>query len=159
MKNIYPYFSQNPLDRLDELRRDEQKIEELKNLKSSLFLLLNDNNIILNEKTNQCFFKKADLDTTQAVLLGRDKNIDYFALHVKSDIPEHLSKISIREFLEKEVLEENKLGIIAQGAAVLNWHQSHQFCSTCGKNTKMTHAGWRRDCIVCKKSISQELIL
>ncbi len=31
MKNIYPYFSQNPLDRLDELRRDEtKKIEELK---------------------------------------------------------------------------------------------------------------------------------
>ena len=48
-------------------------------------------------------------------------------------------------------MEENKLGILAQAAAVLNWHHSHQFCSACGKETTMKHAGWRRDCFTCKK--------
>ena len=151
MKNIYPYFSQNPLNRLDNIRHDEQKIEEFKNLKNSLFLLLDGSDIIINEKTKQCFFSKSNFDANQAVLLGKDKDIHYFALHVKSDVPSHLSKLSIREVTQRNFLEENILGIIAQGASVLNWHASHQFCSTCGKITTMKHAGWKRVCLTCKK--------
>lgn len=151
MKNIYPYFSQNPLDRLDALRREENTIKELKNLKNSLFLLLDGNDIILDIKSNQCFFSKLDLSTDQAVFLGRDSNINYFTLHVKDNIPKHLSKMPIREFVNKNLLEENRLGIIAQSASVLNWHDSHQFCSTCGQKTTMKHAGWKRVCLTCKK--------
>ena len=151
MKKIYPYFSQSPLDRLDNIRRDKQIVEKLKNLKSSLFLLLDGSDIIFDKNTNQCFFSNSDFDTTQAVLLGRNTNINYFALHVKDNTLKNLTKISIKEFVNKPLLKESQLGIIAQAASVLNWHESHQFCSSCGKTTTMTHAGWRRDCLSCKK--------
>jgi NAD+ diphosphatase len=151
MKKIYPYFSQNPLDRLDFVRRDEKKVEELKNSSESLYLLFDGSDIIFDEQNKNCFFSNKDLDTTQAVLLGRDKNRDYFALHVKNNKPRHLSKRSIRDLVDNNLLKEEKLGIIAQGAAVLNWHQSHQFCSACGKETTMKQAGWKRDCLTCKK--------
>ena len=151
MKNIYPYFSQNPLDRLDMLRRDSQAVMELKNSKNSLFILLNKDKIIFNETTNECFFENENFDLTKAILLGRDNETIYFALHMEKNIPEHLSLLPIREFVEKNILEESRLGILAQAASVLNWHQSHQFCSTCGNITTMKHAGWRRDCLTCKK--------
>lgn len=151
MKNLNPYFTQNPLDRLDATRRDKRKVESLKNLENSLFLLFCNGEILFNQNSKECFFRKKEFDTTEAVLLGKDNNVHYFALHVEQNIPEYLSKLPLREFAQTNLLEENKLGILAQAASVLNWHQSHQYCSTCGKKTQMAHAGWRRDCLVCKK--------
>jgi len=151
MKNIYPYFSQNPLDRLDTLRRDTKLFEELKNSLSSLYLMFDGNDIIIDEKTKNCFFSNTDLDVKQAVLLGRDKDINYFAIDISKKISKDLIKIPIRDFAGSEFLPQEQLGIIAQGSAVLNWHKAHQYCSSCGKPTVMTHAGWRRDCLTCKQ--------
>ena len=151
MKNIYPYFSQNPLDRLDLIRRDKKLFEELKNSNKSQFVLFDGSNIIVNEIKKECFFSNKDLDTNQAILLGRYKNRDYFALSVKEPIANHLSKISLRDFANSDFITKNRLGIIAQGNAVLNWHEAHQYCSYCGEPTKIKHAGWRRDCATCKR--------
>ncbi len=39
--------------------------------------------------------------------------------------------------------------LAATGKAVLQWHRSHGFCSTCGARSEMTHAGWQRSCPAC----------
>jgi len=52
-------------------------------------------------------------------------------------------------FVNNSYIEEEKLGILAQGSAILNWHEAHRYCSSCGKLTQMKHAGWRRDCPTC----------
>jgi NAD+ diphosphatase len=157
MKKLFPYFSQNPLDRLDQTRRDTLTVGQLKAAPSSLFLLFDGADIILDEQEKQCFFTKECLEAFQInqediVLLGSVKDITYFAVTIKEKLPQHLSKVSLRSFVHCDYIEENKLGIIAQGASVLNWHSLHQFCPKCGGATLVGHAGWRRDCLTCKRT-------
>lgn len=156
MKNISPYFSQNPLDRLDQVRVNDLEIEKLKESNNTLFLLFDGSYIIVDEKNKICLFQKNVIDeynieNKDIILLGELDGIIYFSATLKSDLNNNLSKVSLREFVNFDFLDENKFGILAQAASVLNWHESHQFCSSCGKETKITRGGWRRDCLSCKK--------
>ena len=156
MKNLYPYFTQNPLDRLDLARRDSNEVLRLKNLNSTLFLLLQDNHVIFNKNTNQSFFTKTELNLLnvaydKSVLLGYHDGINYFTISFDGDLIEPFDKLPLRDFVQKNLFEESKLGILAQAACVLNWHVSHTYCSSCGGQTLPYHGGWRRDCQVCHK--------
>jgi len=156
MKRIYPFFSQNPLDRLDQIRRDAKEVEKLKKLDSTLFLLFNKDHIAVHEEKNKCMFnneeiKEYHLDNAEVILLGEYEDINYFAIHVAENLAEKLSLISLREFVKLSYMSESMFGVLAQANAVLNWHDSHKFCSFCGEHTKTTQAGWRRDCPSCKR--------
>jgi len=156
MKTLYPYFSQNPLNRLDQVRTNNLEVEKLKESKRALFILFDGNYIIVDEKNKICLFKRKLIDeynisNENIILLGEFEGIVYFSATLKSDLGNNLSKVSIREVVNLNFLDEDKFGILAQGASVLNWHESHQFCSSCGNKTKIVNAGWRRDCVVCKK--------
>ena len=156
IQTLYPFFSQNPLDRLDLIRDDEKIIDNLKQSQSAVFLLLDGDNIIVNVEEERCFFSKQsvtefNLNNEEVILLGRYDEVDYFACTVKNDLPQSLSKIALREFVGLDYIPEERLGIIAQAAAVLHWHNSHKFCSSCGKSTFIKKAGWRRDCLSCKR--------
>lgn len=39
--------------------------------------------------------------------------------------------------------------MVATGKSVLDWHNSHRFCSTCGAQSRATSGGWQRDCDAC----------
>ncbi|PLY07902.1 MAG: NAD(+) diphosphatase [Arcobacter sp.] len=156
MKDIIPYFSQNPLDRLDQVRGNSSKFLELFNSENTLFLLFDGSEIIVDEKNKNCLFQKNVLDeygisTEELILLGEYEGLVYFSATLKSKLNNNLSKISLRDFVHLNFLDENKFGILAQAAAVLNWHEAHQFCSFCGKETKISRSGWKRDCISCDK--------
>lgn len=152
MHKPIPYFSQNTLDRLDNKRDDIAEFERLKKSNLAKFLLCDGSEIFL-DANKDCFFPKAILkafDKESLVLLGVDGETPYFALHVKKDIP-NTTKINLRDIANENLIPEEKLGILAQGVSVLNWHDSHMFCSCCGAKTIMAHSGWRRDCLTCKK--------
>jgi len=156
IQTLYPFFSQNPLDRLDLIRDDEKTIDNLKQSESAVFLLFDGDEIIVNVKENRCFFSKQcvtefNLNNEEIILLGRYAEVDYFACTVKNDLPQSLSKIALREFVGLDYISEERLGILAQAASVLHWHNSHKFCSSCGKSTVIKKAGWRRDCLSCKR--------
>ena len=42
--------------------------------------------------------------------------------------------------------------LCATARALMEWHRSHGFCATCGATSKMTQAGWQRECTACKTS-------
>lgn len=154
MKNLYPFFSQNPLDRLDLVRRNNVECENLKRTHDSIFLLFDGAGIIIDTYSKNCFFSSAVLDNfnvnyKEIVLLGRVNNINYFSIDIKEIRPSNLEKISIRDFVMFNYISEEQLGIIAQAAAIINWHNLHQYCAYCGGKSHMMHAGWRRDCQQC----------
>ena len=151
MKNIYPYFSQNPLDRLDTIRRDVKHFERLKESQSAKYILFNESKILFDKKTKDCFFSNKKLNTSKAILLGRENNIDFFTLQVDKPPNDNIQSMPLREFSSSSFLREEQLGIIAQASAILNWHENHTYCSFCGTKTDITHAGWRRDCPNCKR--------
>lgn len=156
MKDLYPYFAQNPLNRLDQVRGNDLEIEKLRESENSKFLLFNGNDIIVDEKNKICLFnknviKKYKISNKNIILLGEYEGKTYFSATLKLNLEDNLKKISLRNFITLDFLDENKFGILAQAASVLNWHESHQFCSSCGKETKSVRGGWRRDCLICKK--------
>lgn len=58
--------------------------------------------------------------------------------------------IGLRQCAVEALLPPGALGALATGKALLYWHAKHRFCSTCGALTKVTQAGWRRDCPACQ---------
>jgi NAD+ diphosphatase len=46
-------------------------------------------------------------------------------------------------------LADEHLPSLATSKALLMWHAQHRFCAKCGATTKLTEAGWRRDCVNC----------
>lgn len=39
--------------------------------------------------------------------------------------------------------------LAATAKALLSWHQSHQFCASCGHKSELKQAGWQRQCPSC----------
>lgn len=151
MKNLYPFFTQNPLDRLDLVRRDKDEYEKLIYSPNSLFLLLDNNEVVVDNNNyffTQDILQTLNIDKEKIVLLGQEKDKYYFTIMTKCDLYE---KIPIREFASLDLMPESHLGILAQAACVLNWHESHTHCQSCGGHTVMSHAGWRRDCTSCQR--------
>jgi NAD+ diphosphatase len=50
------------------------------------------------------------------------------------------------------LLSQAEGGLAAYLVALLNWHRTHMFCSTCGSGTKVAEAGLSRRCPRCKAS-------
>lgn len=42
--------------------------------------------------------------------------------------------------------------LVATTKALYGWHRSHRFCAKCGQESRMTQAGWQRDCPSCNAS-------
>lgn len=154
MKQIVPYFSQNPLERFDSLKMTEEEILLYRNSSKSVFIFFDGTNIMINENTKEYFFKKDiiekyNISLDETIFLGAYKDKYYFAITLKANT--FLSKIPLREFTNLDFVEEQSLGIIAQGCSLLNWHDSHKFCASCGTKTVFAKLGGRRDCLICNK--------
>ncbi|MFN5995945.1 MAG: NAD(+) diphosphatase [Paracoccaceae bacterium] len=46
-------------------------------------------------------------------------------------------------------LDPREAELVVTATAVLHWHRSHGFCSTCGARSEMTQGGWQRTCPAC----------
>ncbi len=155
MQKMDAIFSQNPLDRLDQVRGDKAQFEWLKQCCDSLFILISGTDIITDAQFN-CLLNLEQLatygvDQQGAILLGKFDGIHYFALNVDGDAKPPLNKISIRDYAMQRHLPEAMFGIIAQATSVINWHKSHPNCACCGSDTLIAHSGWRRDCPNCER--------
>ncbi len=40
-------------------------------------------------------------------------------------------------------------GLAATARAILGWHEIHRFCANCGQESRVSMAGWQRDCPAC----------
>ena len=95
---------------------------------------------------------KAD---TLTVFLGEEGGIAHFAIDV-SGIPdqEYGSRLRpgnhfIQPLAAAHVLSGNEAAILAQGRALLEWHNRHQFCGRCGGATALEKGGHQRHCVTC----------
>jgi NAD+ diphosphatase len=46
-------------------------------------------------------------------------------------------------------LDETEAALAATAKAILGWHRSHRFCSSCGASSEVHMAGWQRICPAC----------
>lgn len=66
-----------------------------------------------------------------------------------SDLPEGTTLWDLRTLGMRELLSPEVEGDLAQGAHLLNWHDSARFCGRCGAPTVSEAAGFRRRCTAC----------
>lgn len=55
----------------------------------------------------------------------------------------------LRAIAVRGLVPPEELGILAMAKSILDWHNRHRFCASCGAPTKATQAGFRRDCAGC----------
>lgn len=61
-----------------------------------------------------------------------------------------LAAIDLRSIAVQGLITADHLAPLAEAKALLGWHARHRFCPNCGAATRLTQAGWRRDCPACK---------
>lgn len=62
--------------------------------------------------------------------------------------PPHLA-VDLRSIAVQGLVPPDELGILAEAKALLFWHSRHRFCPNCGAPTRLSAAGFRRDCESC----------
>ncbi len=62
-------------------------------------------------------------------------------------LPKEMVFAELRAVMTALTAREAELATM--GKAVLHWHRSHAFCSTCGAKSTMSVAGWQRECTAC----------
>jgi NAD+ diphosphatase len=91
----------------------------------------------------------------EQVFLGRDGEEALFAVAIDPDAAKPLSRRSdllvadLRSLATGRLVARKHLPPLAQAKSLLRWHAGHRRCSNCGAPTRITHAGWRRDCADC----------
>ncbi len=105
------------------------------------------------------------------ILLGRHAGVARFAADLSSWVPEGLDEAAMSGFFDATEYVHPRLpgdhrfvelrGLMARlnaedaamastARALLNWHGSHRFCSTCGQPSAVALAGWQRVCPACR---------
>jgi NAD+ diphosphatase len=74
------------------------------------------------------------LDRRQLAIPGRDD----------------LALTDLRSIAVQGLVTPDALAVLGQAKAILSWHARHGFCANCGAPTRVSAAGWRRECDACK---------
>jgi NAD+ diphosphatase len=87
-----------------------------------------------------------------AVLLGLEGGRPLWATDAPAGTPapEGAAWAGLRGIMTQLAPAEAEAAATAR--ALLGWHARHGFCAACGAPTRMTEAGWRRDCPACAAS-------
>jgi NAD+ diphosphatase len=61
-----------------------------------------------------------------------------------------LQLVDLRSIAVQGLVAPDAVAILGQAKAILHWHARHGHCAHCGASTRVSAAGWRRECDACK---------
>jgi NAD+ diphosphatase len=155
-------FAANRLNRLSDRRDDPAFIDLLRRSEDARSLVLASEVPILKFTGDEyeALFTFAEVKALgsprEEAFLGQDGNCPLFATLIEDEAPENaqgrddIVKLDLRSIATQGLLAPGLLGALAQAKSVMHWHSRHRFCSNCGAPSRVTAAGWRRTCDVCK---------
>jgi NAD+ diphosphatase len=92
----------------------------------------------------------------ETIFLGLAGEAGRFAIALDAEATKALKERSdlvvtdLRSIAVQGLVTPEHLAPLAEGKALLTWHARHRFCANCGAPTRMSQAGWKRECPVCK---------
>ena len=169
-------FAGGTLDRLSARRDDAAFVVELRNRRDARFLLIARDMPILNREPREAMFTLAQAERlgppVDEIMLGvrgdgaplfaarlpdaaveqREDHSDGFLDKRVLVIPgrDDLELVDMRMIAATGMLEPQTVAWLGAAKAMCHWHAQHQFCSNCGKPTRLAAAGFRRECDACK---------
>lgn len=149
-----PAFTQSPLDRMDQLRPGIGGRLLAGPDPANRFLLFSEAGVLRRSADGRFLLTEAELaavahDRSQAVFLGGADGALYFALETGPEPAAGFERLDLREVVNRMLLPDAELGLLAQASSVLQWHRTHGFCGRCGARSVPANGGWRRDCPTC----------
>ena len=164
-------FAGNPIDRADQLRRDESEIYNLMHSPRAKVLILADLDPLITTSLNPSTALGWIPYQTARDIVGADPDLTTFlgvtpegdpliAWNLNGDarkgsdqLPKsHLGELNLEICDAREsamLISGEETGILAQARANLGWHSTHLFCARCGKPTEMRRGGLMRQCVGC----------
>ncbi len=160
-------FANNPLDRGERERRDEDWIQSQAQDSRSKFLPFRDLNVLLTGDAQPALgwvniaqlrpdSGAPDAGDREPILLGMWGGAAHFAVDLSKSEPvaSRIAEQTGWHFEDcraaGETLPGAEGGIVAQARAQLFWHSRHGFCSVCGHPTDKKRGGQVRQCPSCR---------
>ena len=151
MRNPVHPFAGNPLDRGENIRREDASVAALADHSSALFLPFHKLNVLLNADQTLAWRTRPALpEHNQLIFLGLQNNVPHFAVDVP-DPADPKSFVDCRAVAAH--LASADTGILAQARAQLDWHRRNPFCAQCGQPSTAERGGQIRRCLSCHKHI------
>lgn len=146
-------FAGNPLDRGEDLRRDETALRALIEHPDSLFLPFQRLQVAIDARNQLDWLTQQDIRRVaheQMVFLGTRDGRGHFAVSLAGEA-DHLSFEDCRTAAGQVTSVET--GILAQARSQLDWHRRNGFCAECGNPSRPERGGQIRRCTACDKHI------
>src|SRR6185437_9794885 len=169
-------FAGATLDLLANRRDDAGFVAELRAAPGARFALIARDMPILGRQTRQAFWTHTlaeRLGPPQAeILLGLDREgVPHFAALLPDEAVEQradesdgfldrralfvpgrddLEPVDMRSIAMQGLVPPEIVAILGEAKGIADWHARHRFCARCGQPTRLSAAGWRRECDVCK---------
>ena len=154
-------YSNNPLNRGEVERRDEEWIRSAIRDTDSLFLPVRNLSFpihMINDAKLK-WIHKSDVDklgiNKNPILLGIQNGIAMFAIDIseESQAISELEKDKSLNFLDARTVTARisiyESGMVAQARAQIDWHSRNKFCPSCGGETEVRRGGQTRHCSNC----------
>lgn len=141
-------FTRNPLDRVDQYRRDPAALAALRISPAARFLVLDELKPLVRPDGSDLYWaRRAEIAEGPAILLGLDTDgAPRFAV----DAPRgDIDAVPTDARAIAATMDDGRAAIVAQARSVLDWHRRHGFCANCGAPTVMAKAGYGRNCASC----------
>ncbi len=155
-------FADNPMDRGDQQRRDENWLSDRAADPDTRFLVMPELEVPMSDGPSPSLNWMSPDDArwfgidAEPVFLGLLDGVAHFAVYVpaSSGAAARLRGESSIRFADARsaaaFLSGQETGIVAQARAQLDWHNRHGFCSVCGSETRMERGGHVRKCPGCR---------
>lgn len=154
-------YAAGPLDRAEELRRDEARLACALTEPASLFVpVWRDRHLFREDGCGgaEAIFLSADraealmAGGADSCFLGLREQIAHFALDLGHlEIPDHAPALAgLGDFADLRrigpLLARDDSAILAHARALVHWHGRHRFCGLCGGATRSEQGGHLRRC-------------
>ena len=161
LHDIQSFFSGNPLDRADHLRKQAATMTDLLQSAEAAFMLMLNGEILSDPvgaihwlSYRQCAYLPLGIK----IFLGLSDDAPRYAVELDGEATDFDDMFPGAKFRDARALgmkagfASPELGIVAQAKSMLSWHQSHRFCAKCGAESMLVKAGYERLCGVCETS-------
>lgn len=154
-------YAAGPLDRAEELRRDEVKLAGVLTDPTSLFVpVWQDRHLFREDGCGGAEAVFLSADRAEALMaggadscfLGLREGVAYFALDLGHlETPDHAPALAgLGDFADLRrigpLLARDDSAILALARALVHWHGRHRFCGLCGGATRSEQGGHLRRC-------------
>ena len=139
-------FTGSPVDRADHLRLDKARMRELSASLEARFLQLSALDPMLDENGRLGWAPLAQMEgEAELIFLGMSGETPLFAPLREVETGQRAWSV----FRLIEMMPPEDAALWGTARSLIEWHNRHRFCSSCGTATAAFRAGWGRRCGAC----------